>query len=87
MVRNPKEVNDMWRQFTFKNGTLAYEPKDLTNEQMVARFAQIMFLKQAGEDISLSILEHDDMWNAIKYEVVRINGDGIEVKHIYTKTA
>ena len=74
----------MWTQKTYVNGELAYEPKKLDDTMMMKRFVQIIFLKQAGENIIVHALEHDDMFEVTQYTVTRELDDRIVV-HEYTR--
>lgn len=55
-----------WMQKTYVNGELKYEPKMKTDNEMMERFAQIIFLKQAGEDIELHQTVNDN-YEAVEY--------------------
>lgn len=74
----------MWTQYTYINGERKYEPRELNDTAMMKRFAQIMFLKQAGEDIILKATNYDDMFEITEYTVIRILKD-CEVVYKYTR--
>ena len=73
-----------WIQTTYVNGELKYEPRELSADDMVRRFAQIIFLKQSGDDIELHVKEHDDMYEVTQYEAIRKMKDRTVV-HIYER--
>ena len=59
-----------WTQYTYVNGELKYEPKKRSADDMVGLFAQMHFLKQAGDDITVNA-DTDDEWNITEYKVIR----------------
>lgn len=77
----------MWKQFTFVNNKLAYEPKDLTDAELAKRFAQIIFMKQDGTDVELQTLELDEHFEVTRYLVTMKKPNGDVVNHKYVKYA
>ena len=71
-----------WMQKTYANGELKYEPKMKTDNEMMERFAQIIFLKQAGEDIELHQTVNDN-YEAVEYTATLKLKDRTVV-HVYT---
>lgn len=73
-----------WKQYTYVNG----EPKDttyiLSADEMVSRLAQILFLRQAGEDIELEKAVKDADYEALVYKATRKLRDRTVV-HLYLK--
>ena len=69
-------------QTTFVNGEQKYTPHYLSSDEMVARLAQIMFLRQSGTDITLH-QDTDEMWCATRYIVSMTHPDGRIIRHTY----
>lgn len=70
-----------YEQRTYINNVEEYESKVLTADEMVRRLAQIMFLRQSGEDIRLTT-ETDENFEVTKYIMIRNYSDK-EVIHHY----
>lgn len=73
-----------WKQEIYVNGEPKYEPMILSDADLVAIFAQVSILRQAGVDIKLYIVGRDSNYVVTKYKVLRISNDRITL-HIYTK--
>lgn len=59
-----------WMQYTYVNGELKYGPTVRTADRMLELFAQMHFLRQAGEDIAVHC-ETDEDYNVTAYLVAR----------------
>ena len=73
----------VWKQETYVDGELKYEPKYLSEGKLARRFAQALFLNQAGENIELKIISCDANYNITAYKLTRQMKDRVVV-HIYT---
>lgn len=69
-------------QTTYVNGEQKYTPHYLSPDEMVARLAQVLFLRQSGEEIVLQ-QDTDDMYRATRYIVSRTFPEGRIVCHTY----
>lgn len=59
-----------WTQYTYKNGELAYGPTPRTADDMVRILAQLHFLRQAGEDLTVG-QDVDKNYDTVAYSVTR----------------
>lgn len=67
----------MWRQIThYKEED---KTREITDESMIRMMAQVMFLKQAGEDITLGIGCTNENYEVTTYVVTRKNGGKVVV--------
>lgn len=73
----------VWKQETYVDDDLKYKPSYLSDGELAARFAQMLFLNQAGENIELQVLSKNDMLEITAYKAIRKLEDRTVV-HIYT---
>ena len=70
-----------YEKHVYVNGEKSDEVRVLTAHEMVERLAQVMFLRQAGENIRLST-ECDENYDTAKY-IVRCEASDREIIHHY----
>ena len=63
-----------WKQITIKNGEVAHE-RIIASDHFVKLLAQMIFLRQAGEDLTL-MPEADSNYAVTAYICTRVHKDG-----------
>ena len=66
-----------WKQITIKNGEVASE-RIIDSDRFVSMLAQMIFLRQAGEDLTL-LSETDSNYAVTAYVCTRNHKDGTVV--------
>lgn len=72
-----------WKQITIKNGETTNE-RIITSDHFVQMLAQMIFLRQAGEDVTL-LPEADSNYAVTAYICTRVHNDGTLVVTRFVK--
>lgn len=63
----------MWMNTTLVNGVLKYSPTEKTDSEVIRILAQVSFLRQSGEDITLNIYQENPATHEVTgYEIIRM---------------
>ena len=73
-----------WIKYVYINDVLKYQPEVIDVEKLLSIIAQVTFLKQAGEDITLNIAGDDVMFYTKQYIIIRKLSDRV-VTHKYIR--